>query len=104
MPDLTVDPADLERAAQELEAIQGRSEQVLARLGELTIPDGTFGRVPWLSDQLRKPYADHAQACTECVADITESMGDLAGAVRTTSSEYRKTDQASAAAAGTVHS
>ena len=101
MPDLTVDLADLERAATQFDAIQARSEQVLARLGELKIPDGTFGRVPWLSDQLRQPYAEHAQACTDCVSD---TLADLAVAVRTTSKGYRETDQANVAEAGKVHS
>ncbi len=102
MHDFTVDAAALDKAATALEATHAKAVKALATLSDLHIPDGTFGRVPWLSDQLRKPYEEHVSACTDCVTDITTATDGLVTAVKTTASSYRTTDAHNVAEAGAV--
>ncbi len=92
MTNFTVDVGSLDRAASTIHSTESKAQSVYDGLHQLDIPHGTFGRVPWLSDQIAKPYEEHVKACSDAIKDIEESLGDLADAVTTTANNYRLVD------------
>jgi uncharacterized protein (DUF2342 family) len=90
----TVDVGSLDRAASTIHTTESKVASIHAGLHEIHIPHGTFGRVPWLSDQIAAPYDAHVKACSDAIKDIEESLGDLAEAVTTTANNYRRVDSA----------
>ncbi len=94
MSDFTVDVGSLDRAASTIHGTESKAKAIYDGLHQLTIPHGTFGRVPWLSDQIAKPYESHVKACSDAISDIEQSLGDLAMAVTTTANNYRAVDGA----------
>lgn len=99
MTNFTVDVASMDTAATTIHHAQAETRAVESGLGALDIPHGTFGRVPWLSDQLAQPYENHVAACTSAIHDIEASLGDLSDAVTTTANAYRAADTANVDAA-----
>jgi len=88
----TVDVGSMDSAATTIHRSRDTAEAVWSGLHELVIPHGTFGRVPWLSDEIAQPYEAHVKACSDSIKDIEASLGDLADAISTTASGYRLTD------------
>lgn len=99
MTNFTVDVGSMDAAATTIHTTQGTAADVYSGLRALDIPHGTFGRVPWLSDQVAQPYEDHVAACSSAIKDIEEALGDLADAITTTANGYRLTDGTNVAAA-----
>ena len=92
MTNFTVDVGGMDSAATTIHRTQVSAEAVYSGLHELDIPHGTFGRVPWLSDQIAQPYEAHVKACGDSIKDIEASLGDLADAITATANGYRLTD------------
>jgi hypothetical protein len=88
----SVDVGSLDRAASTIHTTESTARSVHDGLHQLDIPHGTFGRVPWLSDEIAKPYEEHVKACSDAIKDIEQSLGDLADAVTTTANNYRLVD------------
>lgn len=94
MSNFTVDVGSLDRAASTIHGTESKAKSVHDGLHQLDIPHGTFGRVPWLSDQIAKPYESHVASCSDAIKNIEESLADLAAAVTTTANNYRTVDGA----------
>lgn len=103
MTDFTIDVGQLDRAAAAYEQPKTDLTSAHTKSQELRIPDGAFGRVPWLSDQLQQPYTDQVTACSEALGDVVKAMGDLIFAVKATAAAYRDTDRANEEAANLIN-
>jgi hypothetical protein len=92
MSDFTIDVAQVDRAATAYEDTRQKAKQAHSDSQSLRVPDGAFGRVPWLSDKLREPYTEQVTACSDAINDTVETIEGLIEALKQVAAAYRETE------------
>lgn len=104
MPDITFELDEFTQAARRFSDAHSTGQAIKRDLAAARVPDGMFGRVPWLSDQLAAPYQEHFAACTDSLSSAVESLDKLSDSMLSVRRAYESMESAHAKAADHINS
>lgn len=93
MRQFTVDPRELERAAEQMQRQAEQATHIKQELETIQLSRGDFGYIPGLGNKCWDAYSDHVEACGESLAQLSRSLTTLSRATADTASDYRATEQ-----------
>lgn len=90
--EFTVDPHELERAADQMQRQSEQAARIRQNLETIRLERGDFGYIPGMGTKCWDAYSEHVTACGDSLDQLSRSLATLGQATLDSAADYRTTE------------